>query len=98
MPGNALENAYETVDLKIDERVAWLTLNRPDKLNALTPTTMAELRTIFTGIDDDEDVCVVVLRGAGERAFCAGMDLGWSETLTRGSGSSRAGSARRRSR
>lgn len=74
---------YETLDLKIEERVAWLTLNRPEKLNALTPTTMRELRRFFTEVDDDEDVCVVVLRGAGERAFCAGMDLGWSEQLTK---------------
>ncbi|MQA95949.1 MAG: enoyl-CoA hydratase/isomerase family protein [Streptosporangiales bacterium] len=74
---------YETLDLKIEERVAWLTLNRPDKLNALTPTTMHELRHFFTEVDDNEDVCVVVLRGAGERAFCAGMDVGWSEQLTK---------------
>ncbi|MBF6236422.1 Probable enoyl-CoA hydratase echA8 [Nocardia otitidiscaviarum] len=73
---------YETLDVTIEERVAWLTLNRPQKLNALTPTSMAELREVFTTVDDDEDVCVVVLRGAGERAFCAGMDLGWSEGLT----------------
>lgn len=74
---------YETLDVKIEERVAWLTLNRPDKLNALTPTTMSELRHFFTEVDDDEDVCVVVLRGAGERAFSAGMDVGWSEELTK---------------
>ena len=74
---------YETLDVKIEDRVAWLTLNRPDKLNALTPGTMQELRQVFTEIDDDEDVCVAVLRGAGERAFCAGMDLGWSEKLTK---------------
>lgn len=74
---------YETLDVKIEERVAWLTLNRPDKLNALTPTSMRELRQVFTEIDDDEDVCVAVLRGAGERAFCAGMDLAWSESLTK---------------
>ena len=73
----------ETLDVKIEERVAWLTLNRPDKLNALTPGTMHELRQVFTKIDDDEDVCVAVLRGAGERAFCAGMDLDWSEKLTK---------------
>ncbi len=72
----------ETLDVTIEERVAWLTLNRPDKLNALTPATMAELRRAFTEIDDDEDVCVAVLRGAGDRAFCAGMDLAWSEGLT----------------
>lgn len=75
--------SYETLDVKIEERVAWLTLNRPDKLNALTPTTMHELRRFFTEVDDDPDVNVVVLRGAGERAFCAGMDLGWSEQLTK---------------
>jgi enoyl-CoA hydratase len=74
---------YESLDVKIEDRVAWLTLNRPDKLNALTPGTMQELRQVFTEIDDDEDVCVAVLRGAGERAFCAGMDLGWSEGLTK---------------
>jgi enoyl-CoA hydratase len=73
----------KTLDVQIEDRVAWLTLNRPDKLNALTPGTMNELRQVFTEIDDDEDVCVAVLRGAGERAFCAGMDLGWSETLTK---------------
>jgi enoyl-CoA hydratase len=73
----------KTLDVKIEDRVAWLTLNRPDKLNALTPGTMNELRQVFTEIDDDENVCVAVLRGAGERAFCAGMDLGWSETLTK---------------
>ncbi|MGH3320884.1 MAG: enoyl-CoA hydratase/isomerase family protein [Streptosporangiaceae bacterium] len=74
---------YETLDVQIKDRVAWLTLNRPDKLNALTPTTMSELRHFLTDVDDDEDVCVVVLRGAGERAFCAGMDVGWSEQLTK---------------
>lgn len=63
--------AYETLDVQLDERVAWITLNRPDKLNALTPASMTELRTVFTEIDDDEDIHVAVLRGAGERAFCA---------------------------
>jgi enoyl-CoA hydratase/carnithine racemase len=78
-----MENmAYETLDVQIKERIAWITLNRPDKLNALTPASMHELRALFTAIDDDEDVCVAVLRGAGERAFCAGMDVKWSEGLT----------------
>jgi enoyl-CoA hydratase len=74
---------YETLNVKVEERVAWLTLDRPDKLNALTPTTMRELRHFCTETDDDEDVNVVVLRGAGDRAFCAGMDLDWSEGLTK---------------
>ncbi len=72
----------ETLELKIEERVAWLTLNRPDKLNAINPQMMRELSTTFTELDADENVCCVVLRGAG-RAFCAGMDLAWSEELTK---------------
>ncbi len=74
---------YETLNVKIEERVAWLTIDRPDKLNALSPTTLHELRRFCTEIDDDPDVNCVVLRGAGERAFCAGMDLDWSESLTK---------------
>ena len=78
-----MENmAYESLDVRIEDRIAWITLNRPDKLNALTPDGMHELRRVFTELDDDEDVCVAVLRGAGERAFCAGMDVKWSEGLT----------------
>lgn len=77
-----MPNTPETLDIRIEERVAWLTLNRPDKLNALTPDMLRAMREIFTEVDDREDVCVVVLRGAG-RAFCAGMDLAWSERLTK---------------
>jgi enoyl-CoA hydratase len=72
---------YETLEVTIEERVARLTLNRPNKLNALNETMMGELRRAFTEIDEREDVCVTVLRGNG-RAFCAGMDIGWSEQMT----------------
>jgi enoyl-CoA hydratase len=73
---------FETLELKIEERVAWLTLNRPDKLNAVNPQMMHELHATFTELDQNEDAGCVVLRGAG-RAFCAGMDLKWSEELTK---------------
>ena len=52
-----------------------LTLNRPDKLNALGPTMFIELREHLDAIAGDESVGCVVLTGAG-RAFCAGHDLG----------------------
>jgi enoyl-CoA hydratase len=74
---------YEGLDVTIKDRVCWITLDRPDKLNSLTPEMMHALRKVFTEIDDDPEVCVAVLRGAGERAFCAGMDLKWSESLTK---------------
>ena len=66
--------AYETLVLRQEGPVAWLTLNRPDHLNALDPTLVGELRDFFGGLPAREDVRVVVLRGAG-RAFCAGLDL-----------------------
>ncbi len=55
--------------------VTTLTLNRPDKLNALTPGVFVELREHLDAIADDESVRCVILRGAG-RSFCAGHDLG----------------------
>lgn len=54
--------------------VSVLTLNRPDKLNALSPELFADLRTHLDAIEVDEAVRCVVLRGAG-RSFCAGADV-----------------------
>ncbi|MBI4206178.1 MAG: enoyl-CoA hydratase/isomerase family protein [Betaproteobacteria bacterium] len=73
---------YETLELKLDNRVARLTLNRPKVLNAINLAMMSELRAVCDELDAREDVSVVVLAGAG-RAFCAGMDLKWSESLTK---------------
>lgn len=61
---------YET-----DEKVAQLTLDRPDSLNALTVQTWTELRDALRKADEDSDVRVVTLSGAG-KAFCAGDDIG----------------------
>jgi len=54
--------------------VEWLTLNRPEALNALNPELIENLRDYFLNLTDRREVRVVVLRGAG-RAFCAGLDL-----------------------
>ncbi len=72
---------YETLDISVDGRAATLTLNRPDKLNAMNKQMVRELRQAFVELDEREDVRVVILRGAG-RAFCAGLDLDWSEDMT----------------
>lgn len=72
---------YETLEIKVEERVAKLILNRPKVLNAINLTMMKELRAAFRELDEREDVIVAVLQGTG-RAFCAGMDLKWSEALT----------------
>jgi enoyl-CoA hydratase len=66
--------SYQTLDLKIEAGIAWLTLDRPDALNALNPTLIDELRNFFDGLKERRELRVVVLRGAG-RGFCAGLDL-----------------------
>jgi enoyl-CoA hydratase/carnithine racemase len=63
------------VFLKKDGFVAEIVLNRPAKLNAVTPAMAATLEGLCRQIDRDDDVRVVLVRGAGARAFCAGSDL-----------------------
>jgi enoyl-CoA hydratase/carnithine racemase len=58
----------------VHDGVATVTLNRPDKRNAMSSALLAGLRACFDALDGHRDVRVVVVRGAG-RAFCSGMDL-----------------------
>ncbi|HVF31788.1 MAG TPA: enoyl-CoA hydratase-related protein [Acidimicrobiales bacterium] len=60
----------------LDGGVATLTINRPERRNALSWPLIASLREQLATLRDDPDVRVVVLAGAGEKAFCAGADLG----------------------
>ncbi|MGD8321543.1 MAG: enoyl-CoA hydratase/isomerase family protein, partial [Gemmatimonadota bacterium] len=60
---------------KRDDGVAVVTLNRPDKLNALNAEVRGLLRETFDALADDDDVRVVVIHGAGEKAFVAGADI-----------------------
>jgi E-phenylitaconyl-CoA hydratase len=55
--------------------VARITLNRPDVLNAMDPDTYAEITDAFRQIDEDPDIAVGIVTGAGDRAFTAGADL-----------------------
>ena len=66
---NLTQIKYEQID-----EVAWLTLNRPAKMNALTQVMMAEWRAILTQISQDEKCRVIVVKGEG-RAWSAGVDL-----------------------
>ncbi len=65
---------FEQIRYEIENRVALITLNRPEKLNAWTVTMMAELIEAFDIADKDDEVRVVIVTGAG-RGFCAGADL-----------------------
>jgi len=67
--------AYETLTLDVADRIATLTVNRPDKLNALNATTIRELGEAVDALRADDAVGGIVLTGAG-RAFVAGADIG----------------------
>lgn len=64
------------IETRIDNHIGWIVINRPDRLNALRMTkTDVEMREALRGFADDEAVRAVVIRGAGERAFCTGWDM-----------------------
>jgi isohexenylglutaconyl-CoA hydratase len=65
---------YETLLLRRERSRLYVTLNRPQVKNALNPTLIGELRTVFQNLRDRRDIKVVILRGAGG-TFCAGADL-----------------------
>lgn len=66
--------SYKTIEIKKEGVIDWLTLNRPDRLNAMNPLMCDELQDYFGTLQFDHTVRVVILSGAG-RAFCAGYDL-----------------------
>jgi enoyl-CoA hydratase len=69
----------DAVVLQVDEAVATVTLNRPDKLNALTLEMLSSLEEIARRLDEDHALRCVILTGSGERAFCVGADINaWS--------------------
>jgi enoyl-CoA hydratase len=67
---------YEVVRYEVAEGVATVTLNNPEKRNMLSGQMLAELVEVMKAARDSEDVRAVVLTGAGDKAFCAGADLG----------------------
>ncbi|HUZ51345.1 MAG TPA: enoyl-CoA hydratase-related protein [Streptosporangiaceae bacterium] len=67
--------AYEFITYRVADRLACVTINRPEVMNALHPEANAEMRDAFERFRADEDAWVAILTGAGERAFSAGNDL-----------------------
>ncbi|MCP3957917.1 MAG: enoyl-CoA hydratase/isomerase family protein, partial [bacterium] len=65
---------YETIEYETRGPVGLITLNRPDRLNAINEQMLDDLGAVLDAIEADEEVRVVVLQGAG-RAFCSGFDL-----------------------
>lgn len=66
---------YKTILVEISEKVAIITINRPDKLNAINLEVIAELEKAFDEMERNNDVGVVILTGSGEKSFVAGSDI-----------------------
>ncbi len=71
-----------SIDVSMHGRVAVVTVNRPEVLNALSTELLEELLAAFRGLADDDECGVAVLTGAGERAFIAGADIAELATKT----------------
>jgi enoyl-CoA hydratase/carnithine racemase len=65
---------YNTLEFECRDHIGWLTLNRPERLNALSWEMVQELRHFFDSLEDHLEARVVIVRAAG-RAFCAGVDI-----------------------
>lgn len=72
----------DDVLLNVEDRIATITINRPQVLNAITQTTIHELEATFKKAEQDPKVGVIVITGAGNRAFCAGGDVNWEKDGT----------------
>ncbi|HUL43220.1 MAG TPA: enoyl-CoA hydratase-related protein [Bacteroidota bacterium] len=73
---------FTTLLLSVKDRIATVVINRPDKLNALNAVCKSELKSLFTSLKTNQEVDVVILTGAGEKAFVAGTDIGELTGLT----------------
>jgi enoyl-CoA hydratase/carnithine racemase len=67
--------SYKNLLFEVKNKIAYVTVNRPDKLNALNTETFNELGNVFTKINEDAAIVGVILTGTGEKAFVAGADI-----------------------
>ena len=78
--------SYQTILFHAADRVATVTINRPEKLNALNVLAKSELLDVFGGLGKDDAIDCVILTGAGEKAFVAGTDIQELEGLDASTG------------
>ena len=77
---------YQNIVVQQNERILTITINRPDKLNALNRKTVEELGTTFSTLDKDDSISGVLITGAGNKAFVAGADISEIQALDMASG------------
>ena len=73
---------YQTIITETKEKAGIITLSREERRNAISPTMIMELQDALKKYDDDPTIRVIVLTGAGSRAFCAGADFGEAMSST----------------
>lgn len=78
---NGAQSDAGTVDLQLDGQIAMAVLNRPSKLNALTPEMLDQLDQLLARVDADPNIRALIVASAGDRAFCAGADIKRFATL-----------------
>lgn len=82
-----MSESYQTILLETDDKgIATVTINRPDKLNALNDNLLNELADAFKAIQVNEDIRAVIVTGAGDKAFVAGADIKELRELDKRSG------------
>jgi len=81
---------YQHLIVSITEKVATVTINRPDKGNSLSPEVLAEIELVFAELSIDKGVNVIILTG-GEKMFSAGFDLDYIKTIEKVSNESFTG-------
>lgn len=77
-------NDFEDIIYTVESGVATITIDRPEKLNAVTAQTLQEIEAALDDAGKDPTVGVVVLTGAGEKSLCAGADATWQKAGKRG--------------
>ena len=77
---------FATLRCELKEHVAWVVLDRPEVHNAFDLRMMQELRALWRELREDDKVRVVILTGAGDRAFCTGLDRGTLDSTESGDG------------
>ena len=93
-----MDYAYDNLLVAVADRIGTVTVNRPDKLNALNSDTEQELQDVFLKLRDDEMVGGVIVTGAGSKAFVAGADIAELSGLGATQGRSSRSRGRPRSR
>ncbi len=73
---------YANIHFSVDEAIATLTINRPERLNALNPATMLEIEHAIAALPNERSIRCLIITGAGTKAFIAGADIGEMATMS----------------